>query len=183
MRAASTVSIFFVIFLLCIPTDKSLAQYNEKKVIKKAKSITIIVDGEINKEKPLVVSELSQDPMSLTSVFRDELRFNKYNVVSDAVSKNSINIDEEGKKSNSGSTEMYASKEINATYVVNITYKGDYTLLLDTYVALIEGELIDLSNGGNILASFRMEMKGVVSSIDLIRFVVDKINKKESFRK
>lgn len=164
------------IILLVFLAQTSFSQ-NLNKVIKRTKSFTVIVDPTFDEEKTLSIGSISKDYFSIVPGFRDEMLFNGFQLTSDLLSTDGINI--ESKKSK---VEIYRSYGVTTDYFLEISYTTDVTVLFDDFVESIQGEIIDLTNGGKIVCSFRYRAKRPIDTDDVTRYIVSKIKEGKNFR-
>ena len=179
---AYTVTICVIAFMLIeLSSPQSLTAQSYKKLIKKTKSLIVVVDKDFDKTKTLSIGEIEKDNYSVVSAFRDELSFNSFELISDLVSTSSINVDDEVKKGKS-KTQIYKALGISSDYYLSMTYTTGYTTLLDVYVSSVQGEIVDIENNGKIVCSFRYIAKRKSDISDIAEFIVSKINLGKNFR-
>jgi len=142
------------LILACVSFTSCVSVSNNNKQIK---NLRVYCKESFDPRATITVEGIYDDPCFAVEALNDGLVINGFNVMSERVAKERNEIDNDVRYSGSRSSERISqgrSTYMNSTYLITFRYRyvePDHGGVLMTYM---NGQIIDLSNQGEIVATF-----------------------------
>lgn len=156
---------------------------------KKVRNLKVFVSPDFNPKASITVEGSSNDAEGVGNALRSALLMEGFKVISERVAKEKLELKNKGQvDSNQFKQDISVEKTtyINSVYVVTMQYSTVAVLGCGNGIGIanISGQIIDLLNEGNIVATFtyKMSMLNSQCSDTLMESLVDILKKGKSVK-
>lgn len=134
---------------------------------------------DFDKNATITVRKQPDDPCQVTDALKNSLVANGFKVLSEVMSENKIEINNRAQKNDSILNQNISKSEVtyvNSQYLITFTYTSFVT---HNDVAELNGQIVDLTKNGQIVATFSYMQKGLrmVKTRDLTTEIVKELKK------
>jgi len=144
------------------------------------KRVKVFCTDSFNIKVPLTVTRLSSDPLSVADALKNNLVQNGFRVLSEKVAKERIELSNKGQFTDSTFKQdisFGATTYIKSVYAVTLSYStNEYNALTD-----LQGQVVDLTSDGEIVATFSFRQSGAVpvrKPIEITKVIAELLKKK-----
>lgn len=156
---------------------------------KKIKNLKVYIAPDFNSKSSITVEGLTNDDEGVGNTLRTALLMGGFKVISERVAKEKLELKNNGKVDSSEFKQEVSVERttyINSVYVISMQYSTIAVLGCGNGVGLanISGQIIDLLNGGNIVATFtyKMSMLNSQCADSVMESLVDILKKGKSVK-
>lgn len=163
----------YILFLIPVIVSFSLEAQSLKRV-------KVFCTDSFNIKVPMTVARLSSDPLSVVDALKNNLVQKGFRVLSERVAKERIELSNKGQFTDSTfkqDVSIGGTTYIKSVYAVTLSYStNDYNALTD-----LQGQIVDLTADGEIVATFSFQQSGAVpvrKPIEITKKVAELLKKK-----
>lgn len=120
------------------------------------RKLKVYCTDNFNPNAAITVTPPSRDPVGMTDIIKNNLVMKGFKVISEAVAKKRTEISNKIEKTDSTINQDLSigkTTYMNSVYVITFTY-NPYINLSGSYILGLNGQVVDLANDGEIVATF-----------------------------
>lgn len=151
----NTIMKTFAIFILLFISYPTYAQ--------KWKNLQVVCKDSFDTKIPITVNSLSYDPLNIVSEFTNQLSVAGFKVISEKTAKSSVKINNDVKIKPgeiAQDVSLTKTKEFKTIYAIMVNYTACSEISVNaTDVCFISGQVVDLANEGEVVATFSFRQR------------------------
>ena len=144
------------------------------------KRVKVFCTDSFNIKVPITVTKLNNDPLLVVDALKNNLVEVGFKVLSERVAKDRVELINKGEFTDSTFKQdisLGRTTYIKSVYAATLTYTtNDYNALTD-----LQGQIVDLANDGEIVATFSFRQSGAVpvrKPIEITKVIAESLKKK-----